>query len=62
MDVLNRLIRKATIIELKWFVRLVSLRDMSLGIGANAVLACLHPAAPAIWRSTQVQKFVFTTF
>nr|CDS33472.2 dna ligase 4 [Hymenolepis microstoma] len=51
--IISRFIRTATILELKWFVRIVSRRDLSLGIGDKVILNCLHPAAVSIWEVTQ---------
>ena len=54
LAIISRFIRTVTILELKWFVRIVSRRDLSLAVGDKAVLGCLHPAAPSIWDVTQV--------
>ncbi|KAL5109365.1 DNA ligase 4 [Taenia crassiceps] len=53
LEVIGRFARNVTILELKWFVRIVSRCDLSLGIGDKALLSCLHPAAPSIWNITQ---------
>ncbi|VUZ53622.1 unnamed protein product, partial [Hymenolepis diminuta] len=53
LEIITRLIRTTTILELKWLVRIVSRRDLSLGIGDKVILNCLHPAAISIWDVTQ---------
>ncbi|VDO01270.1 unnamed protein product [Rodentolepis nana] len=53
LAIITRFIRTATILELKWFVRIVSRRDLSLGVGDKVILNCLHPAAVSIWEVTQ---------
>ncbi|VDM15575.1 unnamed protein product [Hydatigera taeniaeformis] len=52
-EIIGCFARKATILELKWFVRIVSRRDLSLGVKVRTILGCLHPAAPSIWNVTQ---------
>ncbi|VDN14673.1 unnamed protein product, partial [Dibothriocephalus latus] len=53
LAILTPFIRSLTALELKWFVRIVSLRELHLSLSTNTVLACLHPAAPSIWNVTQ---------
>lgn len=53
LEIICHFTRNITVLELKWFVRIVSRRDLSLGIRDKALLSCLHPAAPSIWNVTQ---------
>lgn len=53
LEIITRFVRTTTILELKWLVRIVSRRDLSLGIGDKVILNCLHPAAVSIWDVTQ---------
>ncbi|KAM7536123.1 hypothetical protein Aperf_G00000099576 [Anoplocephala perfoliata] len=52
-EIISRFVRTATVLELKWFVRIVSRRDLSLGIGDKVILNCLHPSAVSVWDVTQ---------
>ncbi|KAL7059931.1 hypothetical protein AAHC03_09965 [Spirometra sp. Aus1] len=51
--ILTPFIRSISALELKWFVRIVSLRELHLGLSTKTVLTCFHPAAPSIWNVTQ---------
>uniref|UniRef100_A0A0X3NQ42 DNA ligase 4 n=1 Tax=Schistocephalus solidus TaxID=70667 RepID=A0A0X3NQ42_SCHSO len=53
LEILTPFIRSLSALELKWFVRIVSLRELHLGLSTKTVLTCVHPAAPSIWNVTQ---------
>lgn len=53
LEIFSQFIRTATVLELKWFVRIVTRRDLSLGIGDKIIFICLHPAALSVWNVTQ---------